>query len=213
MKNNAFSKHDNRHTIQHCGVYLGTGLGRRQFLDPKTNQHWSDSRNFTVGSQQKYTSTYTSGYRRLKEVKSKGRCSSASLLAPSQSYSRSQPVRRHSISVLETKRKPLDSSNRNGNTSSQIPVGTHSQTTKNSLHRFPRKYSLPKDMDWAKPSINTRWWHRVPEVSKTQSDSVLDVKEVPRFARQSGGLEGNYTPLSLIAATQQPLPKKNTWKY
>lgn len=63
VKLNSFSKHENRHTIQNHGVYLGEGLGKRK--DPENDQHRSDSQDFNHGeeSQKNYVSTYDSGYR------------------------------------------------------------------------------------------------------------------------------------------------------
>lgn len=63
MKNNAFSKHDNRHSIENCGIYLQEGFGKK-LAGPHKNQHRSDSQLFAHEevNQQKFISTYASGY-------------------------------------------------------------------------------------------------------------------------------------------------------
>lgn len=207
--------------IQNCGVYLGTGFGRKQFRDPKRNQHWSDGQEFIfTGSQQKYISTYHSGYklrRLLEEGSTKGRCSSAIVTAPtapslnhSSSKDQGKAMRRCFSSILESRKPPAPSLT--AVKVRQVPEKPHSQTvgtTKSNMRRFPHKYSLPKDMEGARPSVNTLWWHSNREgVGKLEPEASFGVPRTAAFI----GAPGNSSSLSLLAATQ-PLPKSNTWKY
>ncbi len=61
MKYNLFSKHDNRHTLQHCGEYFGQGLGKRIDKGSVRNQHRSDN-HASWGSSPTYSSTYRQCY-------------------------------------------------------------------------------------------------------------------------------------------------------
>ena len=63
MKQNLFSRHDNRHTLQSCGEYFGQGLGKRIEKDPVRNQHHSDNHT-SWSSKLSYSSTYRQGYGR-----------------------------------------------------------------------------------------------------------------------------------------------------
>lgn len=136
MKDNSFSKHDNRHIIENFGIYLGGGLGRKQQTDPQKSQHRSDSQLYMHSgtSQQKFISTYASGYR-LKFIQEgmQDRCSSA--IEGGTAYSRSTG-----------KDKELTNTYRIG-------------STKETFRRFPHRYSLPKNKESARPSINTIWWY------------------------------------------------------
>lgn len=139
MKNNCFSKHDNRYTTENYGVHLGGGFGKK-LTEPHRDQHRSDSQLFThgEGNQRKVTSTYVSGYR-LKftpqeSTRSRRRCSSAT---------EESAARTHPTAAKDKKHTNVYS------------IGS----TKETFRRYPQRYSLPKDKDGARPSVNTIWWY------------------------------------------------------
>lgn len=179
VKNNSFSKHDNRHSVENFGIYLGGGLGRRQLADPQKDQHRSDGKVFTQGegNQQKFISTYASGYR-LKFMQEGGqrRCSSA------MDASTTRKEKEHVNTYL---------------------IGS----TKETFHRFPRKYSLPKDKESARPSVNAIWWHgSSPEGSglSQRRDSLTECK-------MKG--ENQRCPSALCVSTSRQQSRKGvTWK-
>ena len=132
MKKNAFSKHDNRHTIENCGIYLQGGFGKK-LAEFHRNQHQSDKQLFAhgEGDQHKFISTYASGYR-LKFGEQRRRCSSAT-----ESTTHTYPT-----------------------TKEKWPTNVYSiGTTKDTFRRFPQRYSLPDDKEGARPSVNTIWWY------------------------------------------------------
>lgn len=131
MKSNAFSKHDNRHTIENYGVYLGSGLGKKALSDPTRDQHRSDCKNFMDGRTEQNnfpTSSYVSGYKLIThEDRTSRRCISADG-AHTKSQSQRDLAKCHSASAKET------------------------------LRRFPHKYLLPKDLEGVRPSVSSTWW-------------------------------------------------------
>ncbi len=61
VKDNLFSKHDNRHTLQRYGEYFGQGLGKQRLKG--CDQHRSDNHISWIGNQTThYCSTYKQGY-------------------------------------------------------------------------------------------------------------------------------------------------------
>lgn len=136
MKTNSFSKHDNRHTTENFGIHLGGGLGKK-LTEPHRDQHRSDGQLFAhnEGSQHKFISTYVSGYR-LKFNAQEGaqrRCSSA--MEDSTAHTHSTAEEKDHVNVYS--------------------IGS----TKETFHRYPQKYSLPKNKEGARPSVNTIWWY------------------------------------------------------
>lgn len=167
VKTNAFSKHDNRHTIENAGVYLGMGLGRKQFQDPKTNQHRTStslSEFLTPKSehQRRHTSTHSSGHRQ-REGQAK-RSNSASVIAATRDpfiTQDSKPIRRCTSALIDTTRKrpptPVKATIKPGPTPIKAKL-PHLCVTKTNLRRFPHKYTLPKDMEAVRPSVHSKWW-------------------------------------------------------
>jgi hypothetical protein len=126
VKNNSFSKHDNRHTTENYGIYLGKGFGKKP-TEPHRNQHKSDKELFThcEGQPERLVSTYVSGYKLRPQESAQRRCSSA-----------------------------MDGS------TTRKPTNIYSiNSTKETFRRFPQRYSLPKDKEGARPSVNTAWWY------------------------------------------------------
>ena len=166
MKFNFFSKHDNRHTLESCGDHLGGPYGRRH-ADLSRNQHFTGSMNIKWDNvKPQYSSTYASGYGR----RALKRVSSAA----------SEDSRLQSGPAVD--RFILDRF---------YPV-----PTKEHFSRFPKRYELPKDRNFAKPSVNTSWWSS----DSSQSSSSTTKK-------------GVLPSLAVLGATQLPHLRKNAWKY
>lgn len=93
--------------------------------------------------------------------------------------------------------------------------------TKKNFRRFPQRYTLPKDSEKAKPSVNTLWWYRreraIPASTSSESNvscsssttGTTDTRPLCHSKRP----HTSATPLSVLAAAQQPYPTNNTWKY
>lgn len=99
--------------------------------DPKRNQHRSDIKDFTHEGEGE-------------EAVSKPRFISTYV----DGYVQDDNVGRRCHSALENSANGRERINAYRITS-----------TKDTLHRFPRKYSLPTDGDVVRPSLNTAWWH------------------------------------------------------
>lgn len=176
MKSNAFSKHDNRHTIENYGVYLGSGLGKRNLSDPSRDLHRSDSKLFMDGVTQLRcpTSTYISGYKLVRfRGSASGRCLSAD------AASTAQP----------------------------IPAKCPSASTKERLHRFPRKYCLPRDLEGVRPSVSSTWWFNQDRLQEERSQGQAEPGEKDKQSKK------NTTTFSVLAASQQPFLQPTKWKY
>lgn len=192
VKSNLFSKHDNRHAFQSSGIYFGQGLGKRLTKDPKINQHYSQNHT-TWNSPNSYLSTYTDGY------SSRGiahrRCSSLT----TSSYSATRQVHhccRHSTLKMG---KPL--------------LDKFDIVTKENFRRFPHSHSLPANLSsfLVRPSEKTVWWHSIDRPKR-----VMDHKDSSQSSssqKTSGSKLDIVTPLSVLAATQEPFLKHNPWTY
>lgn len=102
--------------------------------------------------------------------------------------------------------------------------GTHSTTKKDDLHkfrtlstkdnfrRFPRKYSLPRDLENARPSKSTPWWYNERTVASAgsvkKSDDFIVVDG--RNRTDKPGSTENHKHTTSQAATQQPLPQNSS---
>lgn len=169
MKSNLFSKHDNRHTVEGYGIYLGGRYGKKHMLDPTKNQQFSHCLHIHLGALEPvtlYNSTYASGYSSEGGREAHSKCSSAATECCSHSTAKAKK---------------------------SLLYKAHIVPTKENFRRFPKRYSLPRDVHIAKPSVNAVWW----SINSSQ----------PSFGTS------NKTPLSLLEASQQPYPRKNPWKY
>lgn len=181
MKNNSFSKHDNRHTVENFGIYLGGGLGRKQQTDPQKDQHRSDSQLFM------HNERNPSGYRlKLMQEGMEGRCSSA--MEGGTAYTCWAKDKGHK--------------------------NVYSRgSTKGTFHRFPHRYSLPKNKEDARPSVNTMWWCSSSPDSElaeqgTDPPSNNGERKVKRNENQRC-----QTALGHSATTKEHTCKGVTWKY
>ena len=177
MKSNSFSKHDNRHTIENYGVYLGTGLGKRNVSDPARDQHRSDSKLFMDGRTQLRcpTSTYVSGYKLLRF-----RDSSARRCLSADAASTAKPISPKCLSASIKERK----------------------------HRFPHKYSLPKDLEGVRPSVSSAWWFNQDRLQEERERSQGQAEQGEQTKNHK-----NTTTLSVLASSQQPFLQPSRWKY
>lgn len=194
MKKNLFSRHDNRHTLQTCGQYFGQGLGKRLEKDPLRRQHHSENHT-SWGSKVKYASTYRHGY----------------------ASDPSRPVHRRSSSVPETSNSLCYSTLR----ADKSLLDKFHTLTKPNFRRFPNIHSLPSNLSTARPEdlISTALWYntctpRDTGVIQSRSDSketAVGIDSSPMSQKQEGIMYT--TPLSVLAATQQPFLKHSPWRY
>lgn len=155
MKNNLFSKHDNRHTLQHCGEYFGQGLGKQRL--ESSNQHRSSNHMSWLDNQTTYCSTYKQGYSKHRRSLSAGPESS-----------------RNTDEYLLNKFHVL---------------------TKPTFRRFPRHHTLPGTTFRPEDLVSTTLWQQTGQL-QTSRESAYS------------------TPLSILAATQQPvLQHSRSWQY
>ena len=204
MKGNLFSKHDNRHAFQNSGCYFGQGLGKRLQKDDSKNQHHSENHT-TWRSPPSYVSIYRGGYCSTGTEHERRRCSSVNCTPVSTSH-----VCKHSTARAD------------GELLSKFET-----VTKTSFRRFPRSHSLPEKMANVRPSECTNWWYRQPSTQKTSThhtqpstqkisthhtETTAEKKDT--IARDSTKKEQVFvTPLSVLAATQQPFLRYNPWTY
>ncbi len=167
-------------------MYFGKGLGKKGLSDPSKKQHSSENL-IDHGDHPSYLSTYTSGYKKSQEE----RQGSAK---PGGTINRS--------TAFVQKKELLDK--------------FHTVSTKQSFHRFPRKHSLLKDKEMAKPSVNTVWWwsHNTnPPTVLSRAVSSKESNPESRHPVNPKNQKSHTTPLGVLAATQQPFLKTNEWKY
>ena len=93
--------------------------------------------------------------------------------------------------------------------------------TKSTFRRFPRSHSLPDKLINVRPSECATWWYRPPtktpcggEGSPTVGAAAGVNDKDSLAAVESTRKERVYTtPLSVLAATQQPFLTHNPWTY
>lgn len=192
MQRNLFSKHDNRHAFQNSGCYFGQGLGKRLQKDFSKNQHRSVNHT-TWRSSPNYISIYKEGYGEAKAGYEHRRCSSVNCTPLASSH-----VCKHSTLRADSEL-----------------LSKFETVTKSSFRRFPRSHSLPDKMMNVRPSECTDWWYKPPsKVCTADHNQTVAVKDSSVVATGSAKKEQVYTtPLSVLAATQQPFLKHDPWTY
>ena len=186
MKRNLFSKHDNRHAFQKSGCYFGQGLGKKLQKDNSKNQHLSENHT-TWKSPPSYISIYKDGYSSSAGTGHR-RCSSVSCTPLTTSHH----VCKHSTLRAESEL-----------------LNKFQVVTKNTFRRFPRSHSLPDKMVNVRPSECTTWWYR-PRTESGHSNGMNDSLAAVNSTKKE---QGYVTPLSVLAATQQPFLRHNPWTY
>ena len=192
VKENLFSKHDNRHAFQSSGCYFGQGLGKKLEKDSSKNQHRSENHT-TWQNPPCYVSVYGDSYSHAKSTtggRDHRRCSSVNCTPLSTMH-----VCKHSTFRADTEL-----------------LSKFQTVTKGSFRRFPRSHSLPDKTITVRPSECTKWWYRpLPKTEHVGKGSANEDSSVGEYARRK---EQVYvTPLSVLAATQQPFLKHNPWTY
>ena len=192
VKENLFSKHDNRHAFQSSGCYFGQGLGKRLQKDDSKNQHRSENHT-TWSSPPNYVSNYNDGY-----------CSRTG-------YEHTQHRRCSSVNCtpLSTLHMCKHSTIRADNEL----LSKFETVTKSSFRRFPRSHSLPDKMVNVRPSECTKWWYR-PQIGTGTADHSKGAGTKDTSTEECNKNTQTYTtPLSVLAATQQPFQRHNPWTY
>lgn len=190
MKENLFSKHDNRHAFQNSGCYFGQGLGKRLQKDGSRNQHRSENHT-TWSSPPNYVSIYKDGYC-SQTGHERRRCSSVNCTPLSTLH-----VCKHSTLRAD------------GELLSKFET-----VTKSTFRRFPRSHSLPDKMVNVWPSECTKWWYRPNQTTRGTADhSKGEGTKVTSAEECNKKIQTYVTPLSVLAATQQPFQRHNPWTY
>ena len=196
MKENLFSKHDNRHAFQSSGCYFGQGLGKRLEKDGSKNQHRSENHT-TWQNPPSYVSVYRDSYSHSQSTigsRDHRRCSSVNCTPLSSMHVYKQSTFRADTKLLNK----------------------FQAVSKDSFRRFPRSHSLPDKMITVRPSECTKWWYRpLPKTEQSPSGKgSAKCNEDSLVVGESAGKERVHaTPLSVLAATQQPFLKHNPWTY
>ena len=197
-----FSKHDNRHAFQSSGCYFGQGLGKKLEKDSSKNQHRSENHTMWQNNPSRYVSVYGNSYNHSNSPTSGShdnnhrRCSSVNCTSLSTVH-----VCKHSTFRADAEL-----------------LSKFQTVTKGSFHRFPRSHSLPDKTIVVRPSECAKWWYR-PLQSKTEhgggegSSANEDSLATRSRGEPTGKEEAYVTPLSVLAATQQPFLKRNPWTY
>ena len=184
-----FSKHDNRHAFQSSGCYFGQGLGKKLEKDSSKNQHRSENHT-TWQNPPCYVSVYGDSYSHSKLTtgsRDHRRCSSVNCTPLSTTH-----VYKHSTFRADAEL-----------------LSKFQTITKGSFRRFPRSHSLPDKTITVRPSECTKWWYRpLPKTEHVTANGDSSVGESARKKEQI-----YVTPLSVLAATQQPFLKHNPWTY
>ena len=180
---NLFSKHDNRHAFQNSGYYFGHGLGKRMEKDIMRNQHC--------------TGEYTT-------VSSQSLPHYVSVCGESYRLSQSTPISTLPLSLTSVYKHSTFRAD------SEL-LSKFQTVTKGNFRRYPRCYSLPDRTISVNPSECAGWWwytDRPKEHDENGSNCSL-----ARDSKAAVSQRLYVTPLSVLAATQQPLMRRNTWKY
>lgn len=192
MKENLFSKHDNRHALQSSGCYFGQGLGKKLEKNSSKNQHRSENHT-TWQNPPRYVSVYGDSYSHSKSAtlgRDHRRCSSVNYTPVSTTH-----VCKHSTFRADAEL-----------------LSKFQTVTKSTFRRFPRSHSLPDRMISVRPSECTKWWYR--PLAKAEHAGKGLANENPLAGESTVRKEQVYvTPLSVLAATQQPFLKHDPWTY
>lgn len=157
VKQNLFSKHDNRHAFQSSGVYFGQGLGKKPMSVAGVNQHRSQDHT-TWNTPVEYTSTYSNSF-----YKSNRRRTLSSQPLPC-------------LPLLATPPPTTEAST----TTTVAPVVVGSPSTVK-RHRFPRSYSrsVPAGLKLSPSMETTRWFKPATVESFTTPLCVLASTQQP----------------------------------
>jgi hypothetical protein len=199
VKENQFSKHDNRHAFQSSGCYFGQGLGKKLEKDSSKNQHRSENNTMWQDNPSCYVSVYRDSYNHSNSPTGgridnrHRRCSSVNCTPVSTIH-----VCKHSTFRADPEL-----------------LSKFQTVTKGSFRRFPRSHSLPHKTITVRPSECTKWWYRSPprkteQVGEGSSANADSLAMTGKPARKEAAY---VTPLFVLAATQQPFLKRNPWTY
>ena len=195
MKSNLFSKHDNRHAFQSSGVYFGQGLGKRLTKEPKKNQHFSQ--NHTSWSTPiNYMSTHSDGY---SSTLPRRRCSSLTArLNADMPTLQAHHYCRHSTFRMD-----------------RSLLNKFDIVTKENFRRFPQSHSLPHNLSSlvVRPSEKTDWWYSIGRSKRPLDSTDTETSDSFPSSQRNTSRVDYVTPLSVLAATQQPFLKHNPWTY
>ena len=193
VKGNFFSKHDNRHAFQNSGCYFGQGLGKRLQKDLSKNQHRSENHT-TWRSQAGYASVYKDSYSdsTTEGGRERRRCSSVNCT----------PLPNSHVCKYSTIRADNEL------------LRKFETVTKSTFRRFPRSHSLPEKLIEVRPSECTSWWYRPMSKAPYGQERSVTVNDKNTSVVESTVKDQVYTtPLSVLAATQQPFLTHNPWTY